>query len=362
MKTLQIHPDYDDSANHTLIFIHVQKTAGTTLKHILNERYRGKTVATITRNLNHPDLNDILLDDFKSMPDYKKRKLKFVRGHIHFGIHEYVANPYNYITILRDPVDRVISLYYFILQNKNTQSQDYVDGVLQSKDLADYVAQGFAGIDPVICQFLKKSELESITDRRRRLEVAKENLERNFSVIGDSARFDESLILVKRLLNWKITPVYMKANVTKNRPLAGDLSQSAIDLIHQFHENDIEFYGFALGLMERQIRNAGADFSDEVVKLRLLNSFFLSGMDQYENGNLEEAVKYFNYALELEPESPNLHSSLGILYYLTGEAVKAFEHFNECLKRNPYDGDARVNGSQILKGIGQWNREIQPQA
>ena len=102
-----------DEAERTLIFVHIAKTAGTTLKRILEKIYRRDSIVTVTRDLESKDINNILVDDFKRLSPQEKRKIRFIRGHLPFGLHQYINNPYDYITMLRHPVERAVSWYYF---------------------------------------------------------------------------------------------------------------------------------------------------------------------------------------------------------------------------------------------------------
>src|SRR5438045_9763500 len=52
----------------------------------------------------------------KRLPDGRRRRLRVVRGHLFYGIHEFLPQGATYITMLRDPVARLLSTYYFILR------------------------------------------------------------------------------------------------------------------------------------------------------------------------------------------------------------------------------------------------------
>jgi len=45
-----------------------------------------------------------------------RRRLLVVRGHLFYGIHEFLPQGATYITMLREPVVRLLSSYYFILR------------------------------------------------------------------------------------------------------------------------------------------------------------------------------------------------------------------------------------------------------
>jgi hypothetical protein len=84
-----------------LIFLHIPKTAGTSFNHILRDIY-GKSF-------------------YRVKPGGKWRKAKrlpvstrCVTGHMPYGIHKkWKLEDFQYVTLLRYPVDRIISLWWF---------------------------------------------------------------------------------------------------------------------------------------------------------------------------------------------------------------------------------------------------------
>ncbi|MFT7585276.1 MAG: hypothetical protein ACI9EW_001700 [Cellvibrionaceae bacterium] len=49
--------------------------------------------------------------DLETMSEAERRKLHFLKGHFCFGIHESLFTSWHYVTIMRDPIKRVRSLY-----------------------------------------------------------------------------------------------------------------------------------------------------------------------------------------------------------------------------------------------------------
>jgi hypothetical protein len=74
------------------------------------------------------------------------------------------------------------------------------------------------------------------------LEQAKSNLRNYFSVMGLTERFDESLLLMKKVLRWPSTPYYLKVNVTRSRPALETTSPEIIKKIEKDNQLDLEFY------------------------------------------------------------------------------------------------------------------------
>ena len=46
----------------------------------------------------------------------RRRLSRFICGHVQFGLHDYLPGSAVYVTILRNPVDRMVSVYYYALR------------------------------------------------------------------------------------------------------------------------------------------------------------------------------------------------------------------------------------------------------
>ena len=49
----------------------------------------------------------------------EKDQIRLLKGHIPFGIHESYSSTAKYVTFLRDPVERIISYYFFLKRRPN---------------------------------------------------------------------------------------------------------------------------------------------------------------------------------------------------------------------------------------------------
>ncbi len=96
-----------------LIFLHIPKTAGTTLNRIIERQYSPFAIFTMD-----PYRIRATAERLKRLPEGRRRRLRVVRGHLFYGIHEFLPQGATYITMLHEPLARTLSAYYFILPRK----------------------------------------------------------------------------------------------------------------------------------------------------------------------------------------------------------------------------------------------------
>ena len=135
------------------------------------------------------------------MSEAQRNSIRMLRGYVFFGIHESLHRPATYVTIIRDPIDRIISHYYYVRHTSNHRFHSTVTS--QSMSLKDYVSSGLAKeLDNGQVRLLagrKADECFAIGQcSKDLLEMAKKNLQEHFIVVGLTERFDETLILWKR--------------------------------------------------------------------------------------------------------------------------------------------------------------------
>ncbi|MGB3544198.1 MAG: hypothetical protein WBA11_14865, partial [Rubrivirga sp.] len=87
----------------TLIFTHIPKTAGTSLKK-----------SAIFPNVDRSDIYWVL--GIRQLIQDRPHGRKIVLGHFPYGAHRLLGRgPFRYLTVLRDPVDRAVSFYNYVL-------------------------------------------------------------------------------------------------------------------------------------------------------------------------------------------------------------------------------------------------------
>lgn len=261
-------PAADGDAPPVVLYLHVPKAGG----HTLTEYIRAQCAAGERRE------GDGLLDGgvlavqygfFRDpglavpahvRPLLRRPGLRAVAGHFTFGLHEHVARPWTYVTVLRDPVERVLSLYYFLGLHERMSLEEFAaDPPFREAD-NDQVRR-IAGVDP---------PLGGCT--RETLERARENLRRHFSVVGTVERFDETLVLLDRRLGWTREVPSRPRNVNPDREPAAALPRAALEAIRGRNELDAELHRWAGEWMDRAIAEEGPAFREALARRRALTA------------------------------------------------------------------------------------------
>ncbi len=215
-----------------LIFLHIPKTAGTTFHNILDKQFLPENVFTI-QVIDDTRLN---IDEFISLPKSAREKVYLLKGHMSFGLHKYMVGETKYITFLREPRERIISFYYYVLQNSNLELYTLIKS--NNWSLHDFVAN-------VNMKELNNAQLKLISgieaNDEMMLEKAIENIRTHFSFVGITEYFDESLKRLEKIYGWDISD-YINHKVNDSRPKLKDIDPKTIKLIEEKNRGDILFY------------------------------------------------------------------------------------------------------------------------
>jgi Galactose-3-O-sulfotransferase len=245
------------------VFVHLPRTGGTTIEKVLDRKY-GSVLHVETLWDPLASVGDLPLD--------RRAAARVVAGHVHYGVDEYIPRECAYVTMLRDPVARVISMYHFIRGNpKHWLHSELLRTGMGLREFVDTAAD--PGVDNEQTRLIAgigSGELGQPPSELgvEALEEAKRNL-RTFLVVGLTERFDESFILLRRALGWRL-PMYMSVNAAGASDSApADLG--AIAAIRERNQLDLELYELARELFEAQVARQGSSFRRELVAFQALN-------------------------------------------------------------------------------------------
>jgi hypothetical protein len=255
----------DGAGAPVVLYLHIPKAGGTTLGEYVYSQCRapedhdeGLLNAGVLFMpygfLKEPDLR---IPDY-IVPTLARPELRAVLGHFWFGVHEHVGRPCTYVTLLRDPVERIISLYHY-LQLQERMSLEEFAASPPFKEADNDQVRRIAGEDPPIGGCTAET-----------LRTAKENLRRHFAVVGVTERFDETLVLLNRRLGWTREVVSYPRNVNPDRRPTESIPRSTLELIRERNALDAELHRFAQQWMDEAIAAEGPAFHDELARYRAL--------------------------------------------------------------------------------------------
>ena len=148
--------------------------------------------------------------------------------------------------MLRDPLARFLSSYYFILRRplhplhrKLKKERLGVEDYLRlTPHRQNFQCQLIAGLK------------DAVPNDEHILEMAKDHLTNSFSVVGISERFEESLLLIAKTFGWEV-PFYENRKVSKNR---SPVDAASLEMIREHNRLDLELYEFGKKLFEENLR------------------------------------------------------------------------------------------------------------
>lgn len=241
-----------------LIFIHIPKTAGSSF------------LSTVVKpNLDSEEVYRVsggILSLLRRRALMQARHVSLVSGHVPYGIHFLTGQSAQYITFLRDPLDRAVSWYYWIKAMERVDLfrrhplRNYADSVSikefyenrkhsneQTRYLAGPLSKGLYALWP----------FERLD--RWHLKRAKNHL-KSFACFGLKEYFNTSIDLFQHTFEWPERMNVERRRKTRKRPSLDeirDIAPSVITELRAHHQLDLELYRFAKDLFYDRVRAAG---------------------------------------------------------------------------------------------------------
>ena len=254
------------------IHLHIPKTGGTTLRDIIQRQYQSEKILMIPKL---DESEDIL----KEVSTSQINQLKLIQGHLKYGIHNHFHRRAKYFAIIRDPINRVLSTYYYVLSQKNNPQNLSTSN--NQMTIYDYVQ---SGVNP----FLINGQTQLISGKTGNIDnpiikseelfsLAKENIANDFLFLGITEMFDETILILKNMLGWHM-PYYSIANRTKNKPNYDAVDPTVISFIKEHNQLDIKLYNITKTSLLNKIVEENDIFQNRINKFkkinRLLNPLF----------------------------------------------------------------------------------------
>ena len=234
------------------VFLHVPKAGGQTVRGVLGRIHGSDGLL---------DYRGPLADDVTLEADWSRVRL--VEGHLVWGAQDQVPGPTAVVTILREPVSRIVSLHRYMQRTTEHPLHDQV----RDLDLIAFVESGIAEHEVVDAQVRQISgQLHRAPDQGT-LDAALRNVEA-MAAVGTVEDLASSLLVFRRRLGWPL-PVHRSHNRASRppRPLEAR-EQAAVESVTRL---DRQLHNAACERLARDVAAAGMALQIDRVALGLGN-------------------------------------------------------------------------------------------
>ena len=232
------------------IFTHIPKTSG----------------SSFSRRLIHANV-----DESRILENASLRSLRgsltdqhlFVTGHAAYGLHWLTARPCQYITFLRDPIERAVSNYYFIRQCDPTLARHRLHEEAQTYTLAGFYQQ--TRFQNEMTKMLAgfplwrlHAALPVAAMDRLLLWAATRHLSQRYVCFGLQEQFKTSVQLMKAHFAWtREADLKRRLKKSRKRPSIEELDASTMAVLREAHQLDMALYAHAQQLFEQMLTKHG---------------------------------------------------------------------------------------------------------
>lgn len=234
-------------------FIHIQKTAGTSLRRHLLANFDWSQIYPTNdqeAGLSAFRLSYLSAEELLDCSPQEQEKFKLFLGHLPFAVAEHLSKNFTLktFTLLRDPVERTIS----VLKQKKSKRAEFAKATLEEIYADDNIFKGQilnhqTKIFAIPPDFSHLAGFAHYKVGREELKVAKRNLKK-VDVIGLQSDMHTFLIALNDRFGWQILDTGLQENIGHGM----EISNTLIDKIRQDNSVDIEFYQFACRLVARR--------------------------------------------------------------------------------------------------------------
>ncbi len=216
-----------------LVSLHIPKTAGTSFRNILKSVYGDRAVVRL--DINKRGVTRLNQEIYT---DPQPPSAKVLHGHFVYGdiVNRFeLPEEYKKITWLRNPVQRVVSNYF------------YLDSILKT-----LLSEKRKNLN--ILNKMQRSLLEYAGDeinRNRQWKFLRGITLEEFDFVGIQEDFNEDLVEIAKVLNWPKQPQPIRQNKTPTeRP---PLDPEILRQIEKLNQADMDLYREALELRGKKV-------------------------------------------------------------------------------------------------------------
>jgi hypothetical protein len=237
-----------------IIFQHIAKTGGSSIGEALGAFFPIEQQLCVSPGPNVSVLGTWSMEyptsAWERLPAEHKHAIRLVGGHLPFGVHRIFQKPCKYVTVLRDPVERVLSGFYYSVDRhfeatgERVTLEEYVFRKrhydLGLNNYQTRLVSGIANLDPFGDVTTENARPLTNGD----LAIALNNLRDHYLLVGITERSERFLTRFADLVGFPIEVMrpLQNINATNGRPLKSDIDPCTIEEIRKHNQFDLELY------------------------------------------------------------------------------------------------------------------------
>lgn len=234
------------SQQSKFVFDHIPKTGGSAFKTALEQIFGAGSVAPAVAGRSE-------LWTEQKFPEYR-----VITGHFHSPIPGYgIARNRARITVLRDPVDRAVSEYFFYRNDVERVEWNKLAIFAKDHDLYAYLklleANRIGATSNVYAKRFASQISRLVSSDRQTLSLAQRALEQ-YDFIGIQEHFADSVDMFCCKFGLPLVPELTRVNVTSSRKMLFELDSMTRQKLVEMNKLDIQLYDEALARFQEQKR------------------------------------------------------------------------------------------------------------
>jgi hypothetical protein len=280
-----------------IAFLKVHKTGSTTAQGIFLRYGILRNLTFVVSDIkswypNIISLNDSVIPGYNIVPPPVGKNYDILCFHVLYNrsaFEEIMPNDTKYIGVVREPFLQFDSTIRYFKFAEDVGAAQYIRQFLKNPKLYLKTEDPFRA-SLVNNRMSLEYGFPSSLFRSFDMQLARqylEKLDKEFDVVIVNEYMDESVILLRRVLNWELKEIlFLNLNVNHNHLDLNKIGLREVRLYRQYAKLDYELYNFFLKRLWQQINSYGKDILEEISYFKLLRKHLQNFCHSEENKHL----------------------------------------------------------------------------